>query len=184
MKIERPQALVPWLPSRNRYALFRLLAYLRLARTTPQARDESRVLAIDRDQNSGEAFVMAALIWAVTWAFFAHLLASSIGVAAAFFIAGPAAILALNAAVVVIGIAITPVLHAIGLPRGPHNIATNSAVVLLVLTVASSYFATLPSWVAVPASLFLTAIVVNGVAALVMFALRHRVRLAEQRCVV
>src|SRR4051794_11468283 len=65
MKIQRPQATVGWIPSRRRYALFRLAAYLRLLRTPPERRilDETKVLAIDRDQSTAETYSVAALVW-------------------------------------------------------------------------------------------------------------------------
>lgn len=186
MKIERPQATVPWVPSRYRYALFRLVAYARLARTSIRrgVPDDTKVLAIDRDQSTGEAYTMAMLVWFTSAAFTAHLLSSRLVLAAAIVIAIPLAAFAFNAAIVLMGIAITPLLHLIGLPRGPHNIGANSAVILVALGLAASYFATATGWVAVPAWIFLACLAANGVAAIILFTLRGRMRADEERCVV
>ena len=184
MKLERPQAAVPWLPSRRRYAAFRLVAYLRLARTRDCNPDPDRVLALDRDQSSAETFVMAFLVWATTASFLTHLFALRLVLPFAAVAGAALAVIGLNAFVVFVGVFITPVLHAIGLPRGPHNIGVASAVFLIVLAVAASYFATFATWVAVPAWIFLGAIAINAVAAGILFVLRSRVREAESRCVV
>ena len=186
MKIDRPRAAVPWVPSRYRYALFRLVAYARLARRplpmfTP---GETRVLAIDRDQSSGEAYTIAIVVWFTAAAFMAHLLSARLVTAAAVLVAVPLAAFAFNAAIVLMGIAITPLLHLIGVPRGPNNIGVNSAVILISLGLAASYFATSSGWVAVPAWIFLLCIAVNGMAAIILFTLRGRIQADEQRCVV
>lgn len=185
MKIERPQAAVPWVPSRYRYALFRLAAFVRLTRTPPEACTpaDTKVLAIDRDQSTGEAYATAMLVWLTTSAFTAHLLSSRLVLAAAIVLAIPIAIVAFSAAIVLVGLTITPILHLLGLPRGPSNIATNSAVILIAIALAASYFATLAGWVGVIAWIFLTCVAANGIAAIILFAIRGRVRAEEMRCV-
>ena len=183
MKIDRPQAAVPWVPARYRYALFRLAAYARLAKTPSCEIDQTRVLAIDRDQNNAEAYTLAIVAWATASAFLAQLLSRWLVLGLAILAAIPLALFAFSAAVVIIGAIITPLLHAVGLPRGPNNHGVTSAIVFIVLTLAASYFATLDGWVAVVAWFFLGVIILNGTAAAILFGLRQRVRQAELRCV-
>ena len=184
MKINRPQAVVPWIPSRHRYALFRLGAYVRLLQT-PTARcvlDETRVLAIDRDQSTAETYAVAALVWLTVASFVCELLSRRLALAAAVVSSVALATLAVSAAVVSIG-ALIQLLHAIGLPHGPHNINLNSTIMLLPIGLAASYFALAGNWVRVPAWIFLGCIVANGIASIVLFVLRKRVHEAEARCV-
>ena len=185
MKIERPQAVVPWIPSRHRYALFRLAAWLRLSQTKDEqcVLDDLKVLAIDRDQSTMETLIVAGLVWLTFACFLTELLSRQLVLVAAAAIAVPAAALLINAAVPFVAIFITPVLHLIGLPRGPHNINTNSTIMLMALTLAASYFALSSGWVRVPAWAFLICLALNGIAALVVFVLRKRIREAEARCV-
>lgn len=185
MKINRAQAIVPWIPSRHRYALFRLVAYVRLLQTRHEqcVLDETRVLAIDRDQSTAETYVVGALVWMTVTSFVCELLSRRLVPAAAVAIAVALATLAVSAAVVAVGTLVAPLLHAIGLPRGPHNINLNSTIMLLAITLAASYYALFPSWVRVPAWIFLGSIAANGIAAIVLFIVRKRVREAEARCV-
>jgi hypothetical protein len=195
VRIARPQAAVAWVPSRHRYALFRLIAYLRLASGADAPRgDRGRrpdtdlganavVLAIDRDQSSVEAYTVCVLVWLTVSAFFAAVLSSALGLPAAIAVGIPIAALTLTLFVVMTGLVVTPVLHAVGLPRGPDNIAPATTVMLIAVTLAASYLATLSTWVRIPAWLFLGALGVNGVAAIFLFLVRQRVRAAESRCV-
>jgi hypothetical protein len=185
VKIDRPQAIVPWIPSRHRYALFRLVAYVRLllARRNDYALDETKVLAIDRDQSTAETYAVSGLVSLTIVLFLTDVMSIRIHLAAAAAIAIPAAALAVSAAVVLTGTCITPLLHAIGLPRGPHNINVNSTIMLLPVVLAASYFAASQRWVRVPAWFFLACIAANGLAAIALFMLRNRVREAEARCV-
>ena len=185
MKIDRPQAIVPWIPSRHHYALFRLVAYVRLLQTRNErcVLDETRVLAIDRDQSTAETYAVAALVWVTAASFLCELLSRRLAFAAAVAIAVPLATLAVSAAVVSLGALFALLQHAIGLPRGPHNINLNSTIMLLPVVLAASYFALAPNWIRIPAWIFLGCIAANGIAAIVLFILRKRVREAEARCV-
>ena len=182
MKIERPQAAVAWLPSRHRYAVFRLIAYLRLARTPARQPDRDRVLAIDRDQSAVETFAMAYLMWAVTASFLTEVFASRLLLPVAIVAGIALAAVALTFYVPFVGLFITPVLHAAGMPRGASNIRVNTTIFLITLVLPASYFATLSTWVAVPAWIFLGAIALNAICAAILFPLRSRVREAESRC--
>jgi hypothetical protein len=185
MKIQRPQATVGWIPSRRRYALFRLAAYLRLLRTPPERRilDETKVLAIDRDQSTAETYSVAALVWLTFSCFIAELLSWWLPIGVAFSVALPIVTVALTLVGPFMAVFVMPLLHTVGLPRGPHNIGVASATLLLAMSLMASYFALSNAWVRVPSRIFLGVLAMNGVAALILFALRKRVREAEMRCV-
>lgn len=185
MKIQRPQAAVAWIPSRHRHALFRLVAFVRLTQTPPEqcVLDETKVLAIDRDQSTAETYVVTALTWFTVTCFAAHWMSAIMHILAAAVLAIPVAAFAITFAIPITGIFITPLLHVIGLPRGPHNINVTSTILLLVLAIAASWFALFETWVRLPAWIFLGCIAANGLAAIVLFILRKRVREAEARCV-
>jgi len=184
LKLDRPQATVPWIPSRHRYALFRLLAYVRLRSTAAAcAVDDTQVLVIDRDQSNAETYAVAFLLWGTLACFLAQLMSHRLHPAAAVLIAVPIAAMAITAGVVANGVFITPVLHAIGLPRGSHEINIASTLLLLEVGLPASYFALCDGWIRVSAWIFLGCIAANGVAAILFFLMRRRAREAEARCV-
>ena len=185
MKLDRPQAAVPWIPSRHHYALFRLFAYLRL-RVTPAsacAVDDRQVLAIDCDQSNAETYAVGFMVCGTLACFFAELLSHGLHLAAAVLIAIPIAVISLSVGLLANGFLITPLLHAIGLPRGRHDINIASTIHLLEVALAASYFAARDGWIRVPAWIFLGCIAANGVAAILFFLMRRRARDAEARCV-
>ena len=185
MKLDRPQAGVPWVPSRHRHALFRLIAAFRLMMTPAErcANEETQVLAIDRDQSNVETYVTTALVWFTLACFFAELLSQCLHPGAAIPAAMAIAMLSVSLGIVLNGVLVTPVLHLLGLPRGPHEINTASAVFLLEIALAASYFALSDRWVRIPAWIFLGSIALNGMAAIILFTIRKRVELMEERCV-
>lgn len=189
MTIARSQAAVPWVPSRHRFALFRLIAYVRLLRTRheqmhPATGADRIVLAVDPDQSTAEAYTVAILVLLTVASFFAALLSARLVLAAAILIALPLAMLAFSAAMVLVGLVVTALRHAVGAPRAPSNITVNSTVMLTGVTLAASYFATWQSWVRIPSWIFLGALVLNTACSAVLFVLRNRVRAAELRCAV
>lgn len=185
MNIARPQAALPWLPSRSRHAVFRLVAYMRLRRmgAEPRVRDDTRVLALDRDQNTAEQYTIALLTSLTAASFLAAMLSKRLILPVAIIVSVPLAVLLLNAAVVATGLAMTALLGALGLPRDTSRITPNSWIFFTVLFLSSSYFATVTTWVRYPAWLFLLVLAVNGAASIALFLLRARVRAAEARCV-
>jgi hypothetical protein len=184
--IARSQAAAPWVPSRHRFAIFRAVAFVRLLRSGsfPErgSKEDGVVLAIDRDQSTAENYTVGIFVWLVVSSFFAALLSARLVLAAAVLIALPLGALAVSAAVVIAGLVFAPVSHALGVPRGPSNITLNSTGILMVVTLAASYFAASPAWVRVPAWIFLGAIVLNGLCSAALFVMRARLRGMELRC--
>src|SRR4051794_21762234 len=65
----RPEAR--WLPSRHRFALFRLYALLRLVSAKPEQTEAELVLPIERDQSAHEQYAVALWIYVTAVAYVA-----------------------------------------------------------------------------------------------------------------
>ena len=179
---DRPQA--KWLPSRHRFALARLVAFVMLTcgtgsqpvrrpkggrfaaadglRTRPTSDVDRLILAIDPDQSAIENY--AASIW-------------YLGSLTCFIAAFVPLLIAFPLALVVIEIPI----YAFGLPFGNRRVT--SAGYVLCGAGAAFYFALQPNWIRFPAYAFLGVIALNAIAFVIMWLLRRRVRAAEERCV-
>jgi hypothetical protein len=165
---DRPRA--KWLPSRHRFALARLVAFIVLeSGGKAGASDVDRIiLAIDRDQSAIENYAVAIWFVATTTCFIAALLPLPI----------PVALLA----------AFVPALIAVQIPlhfTGPlfRSRGVNAVFTMMCGAAAALYFASQHSWARLPAYAFLGVVALNAAAAVVMWLLRGRVRAAEQRCV-
>ena len=164
---DRPQA--KWLPSRHRYALARLIAFVMLPRPRPAALDvDHLILSIDREQSALENHALAIWYLATTTCFLAALLP----------LAMPwALVAAFPPALIVVEIPI----YAVGLPF--ENRRVTSAAYLLIGATASLYFAGRATWVRFPAYVYLGVLALNAIAFVTLWLLRDRVRAAEERCV-
>jgi hypothetical protein len=171
---DRPEAR--WLPSRHRFALWRLAAYIRLRWSRPPLeRPEHLILSIDRDQTAAEMHGIAAWIFVTTVCYFAAFLPFAL----------PLSILA---AIVLAGIAVQiPIVPGGGMLRlligdGDH-VKIVSVTTMGLLLIASSYVATTTTWARFVAWFFFAIVIINGVAAAILWLLRDFVRDAEERCV-
>lgn len=167
MRMVRGRAEARWLPSRHRFALFRLHAYLRLrgAKAEPV---EGLMLALHPDQTAFDTYAVA--IWTMlTMTCFVYALLVQVLIApVAMVLAVPLASLAIQAP------------HAIGLiVHTGRNTGIISKILMLLFTLASLYFARAASWVRFAAWQFLVVIALNALAAMVMFALRGDVARLE-----
>ena len=158
---DRPQA--KWLPSRHRFALARLVAFVMLTCGTGPTSDVDRLmLAIDPDQSTIENY--AASIW-------------YLGSLTCFLSAFVPLLIAFPIALIVIEIPI----YAFGVPFGNRRVT--SAGYVLCGAGAAAYFALQPTWIRFAAYAFLGVLALNAIAFVIMWPLRHRVRAAEERCV-
>ena len=136
---DNPDAL--WLPSRHRFALSRLIAYMLHGRIHPKMDVDHLLLAIDRDQSAIETYAMSAWVLVVSVCYVAALLplpaAVSIGLA----------------------IPIAWILVQLPIPLG-----ANSTVLLLIQFCAAAYFATAAGSVHYVAWLSLMIFITNAVA--------------------
>jgi len=161
LKIVRGRADARWLPSRFRFALFRLFAYVRMRAARPELRDVS--LTIDPDQNNIESQLIG--IWATL-----TLTCYAVGTV---FASWPI-VLAIPAGVFVAITCLEIPIVVLGLLRTrSNNISLNSVVLMTLLLAAALYFARAQqTLVRVAAWQFLGGLALNAVAAPFAFLLR------------
>lgn len=165
MKVVRDRADARWLPSRHHFALFRLVAFLRMRSAKPEPRP-GLVLVVDRGQTAIEHHGISLWI----------MLTVTCYVAATLFATWPV-VLALPVAFVVAAFAIEVpvVLGGLVLPS-----RANAVQVMLVLLAAAAYFATQRTWARFAAWQFLALVALNAVAALIVFLLREPIARLER----
>jgi len=166
MKIVRDCPAARWLPSRHRFALSRLIAFIRLRVEDSRPRlsgVDHVILVIDRDQSAIEHYAVSTWIFVTIVCYIAAILPLPIGVAAA---------AALPLAAVAVQI---PFYTGAGLK-------VNSVLTMVLMIMASFYFGVTASPVRYVAWFFLAVIVFNAVAWLIMIIIRDSVRELEQRC--
>jgi hypothetical protein len=170
---DRPQAR--WLPSRHRFALTRLIAYAKLGGGRVVKMDvEHLILPIDRDQTAAEINAIAVWVFITTVCY----VAASLPLVwpAAIVAAVPIAAIALHFPIVVIG----PIVRML-IGDGDH-VKIISVITMALLVIASAYVGASSSWARYVAWFFFAMLVVNGVAAIVLWLLRDNIRVAEERC--
>jgi hypothetical protein len=157
VRIVRDREDARWLPSRFHFALFRLFAFARMLVTRPHER-RGIMLVIDRDQSEIEQYTVA--IWMV------------LTVSCLF-----AAIMPFALAIVVVPFALQIPLYISG-----RGIRFNSILLMTLIAIPAAYLATTPVWPRYAAWQFFAMIALNGLAALIMLALRGKAREMEERC--
>jgi len=171
MRVVRDRGEARWLPSRHRYALARLIAFLRLRRARSEP-EPGLILAIDRDQSTPENFAVGLWVW-FSWSCYAAAILPG-----AWKLAAPI----IGQVCVQAPIVASLILPLFGRDRYANNHRINSVLLFVLLIVASSYFATVPTWVRFVAWLVFAVFALNALAAAVLFLLRGSVRELEARC--
>lgn len=170
MKLVRERADARWLPSRHRFALFKLVAWTRFLSSGPRPQ-AGLALGIDRDQSAIENYTVAAWVMASA-SCFAYALLDRVLVSPA------AAVLAPFVAAVVLQVFVV----APGFVRGwrnRDNTGANSFLTMTAIAVMAIYLAQSERWVRVIAWLFLASLAMNAIASLVTRMLRPRFAAAE-----
>lgn len=157
MRIIRDREDARWLPSRFRFALFRLGAFVKMQFTEPRQR-RGVIIAVDRDQSTIENYTISIWYLATITCFLAAVM--------------PLAIAILFSTVFVQ----IPMYVAGGGQR------VNSMVMMSLAAIAAAYLAMEPSWIRFAAWQFLAVVALNAIAALIMLLLRGAVRRMEARC--
>ena len=164
------------LPSRHRFALARLIGYLRLRRSRPPSEQpEHLILAIDRDQSALEMNLVALWVFITTTCYLAAAL--PVVLPLAIVLAFPLAAIVIHLPVVIGG----PLLRLM-IGDGNH-IKIVSVTTMALLLLASGYFAMTATWARAVAWLFFAILIVNGFAAVMVWFLRGAIQTAEERCV-
>lgn len=171
MRSIRDCAEARWLPSRFRYALFRLFAYVKLRQARPEPRP-GLLLVVDRDQNPIESSALSLWVLLTLSAWVTYELMRLVPAAAAVVLAPLAAAVLIELPLFVICLP----LARLGVRMDPQ---ASSVVFLSLLTVAAGWYALVPAWVRFVSWQFLAGLGLNGAAALVAFALRRRIAAAE-----
>lgn len=171
--IDRPE--VRWLPSRHRFALARLIAFARLGNKRAVKQAEHLLLPIDRDQTAAEMNCVAAWVFVTTTCYIGAALPFVLPLSIV--LAIPLAAIAIHLPIVIGG----PILRAL-IGDGNH-IKIVSVTTMSLLLIASAWVATTPTWTRFVAWLFLAILIINSVAAIVLWLLRKPIQAAEERCV-
>lgn len=167
----------PLLPSRHRFALFRLIAYLRL-RGAPRGRDRARLYFLDRDQSSAEQYCVA--IWAT-------LAAAALSAAAletvwplwiALLAAVPIAALLLQVPAVLVGTLLPLIERTIGHPI--QRIRFESRFMMFLLSAGAAWSLQSGGWERAVGWTFLAVMAANAGAAALLYGLRGQISRLER----
>lgn len=161
MKVVHGRADMRWLPSRFNFALFRLYAFVRMKLAKPELADVTLVL--DRNQNPIESAVLSTWTTATLACYAAETLFDPWPLPLALLAGVPVAITCLEIPIVTIGLA---------LRNRANNIPLNSFVLMSLLIAAAAYFTRAQSWIRFAAWQFLGAVMLNAIAAAIVFLLR------------
>lgn len=167
------------LPSRHHFALFRLVAYVRLRNAAPTMKP-GLYLGLDRDQTAGEIHTISVLILALSTCFIGTALTSFLAVPLSIVIAPVAAMVTIQLVMIVVGVSSTRLRSAFGDPAASDNRALNSVCLWSLLTAAALYFASRPSPARWVAAAFLVVLGANGTAAVILWLMRRRVAAVER----
>ena len=168
MKVVRGRGEARWMPSRFQFALFRLFAYLRLRKASPELMDVAFI--VDRHQSAVENFTVG--IWTIL-SLSAYVLWQVLPrwpIAPALLAAPVIAVLLMHISIVVVGLLLN---------WRENNLRVNSFVMFAWLTAAALYFARVEGWVRYAAWQFLGVMALNAVAALIVMTLREGIAAAE-----
>lgn len=164
-----------WLPSRHRYALARLVAFvvLRTSRA-PMRPNRPVVLPIDRDQSALEWNAVALWIFITANLYLIALVRPALWI----FMPFVAAVL-IQVPMYVTGVFIAPVLRAIARRPGENNRHIISIAYFLTLAAISAWFAWTLTWARFVAYFFFAVLALNAVAFVIMLMLRGSVARIE-----
>ena len=172
--IDRPEARR--LPSRHRFALARLIAFARLGNARRAVKQpEHLILPINRDQSAMEMHCIATWVFATTTCYIS--VALPLPLLLSILLSIPLAAIAIHLPIVIGG----PILRLL-IGDGNH-IKIVSVTTMSLLMIVSCHVATTTTWARLVAWLFLAILIINSVAAAVLWLLRNTIQAAEERCV-
>lgn len=163
MKMVRERADARWLPSRHRFALFRLVAYAVFRSNGPRSQP-GLALGIDRDQSALENYTVAAWIMGSATCFAFALLDGVLMAPVATVLAPFVAAVVLQVFVVVPGL----------VRRNRDNTGQNSFITMAAMALTAIYLTQSDRWIRVVAWLFLASLAANAVASVIARLLRNR----------
>jgi len=169
VKAVRDCPAAKWFPSRHRFALARLLAFMRSHfPVTPRTDVDHILTSMHPDQSALEQYAIAIWFYVTLTCYIATVLPMR-------WIVTAPLIAALAVQIV------TGSISAMGSVRANH-LRRNSMALFGLMIIASAWFVMEPGLVRYVAYFFLAVVVLNAIAWLAMIALRNSVRELEQRC--
>ncbi len=182
MNLVRNREDARWCPGRFHFALPRMYALWKSARTPPQIR-EGIVLAIERGQTSSEMYAVSLWMLLTAATFCAEVMARRVPLPIAITLALPLAAVLLQIPFFVIGGAMMPIWRAATGGRNQNHIALNSAIIMTMMAGASLYFVMESHGIArLAAWFFVVMTAANALASIGLLLMRNLVRRAEERC--
>jgi hypothetical protein len=169
MKMIRGRADARWLPSRHNFALFRLAAYLKMRTSKPEPRNV--IIVIDRHQSAIENHSVAAWVFFTVTCFIAATLFRSLRLPFALAVAVPTAF-------VLVEVPFFATAILLGTWKG-DRIRAQSFAYMCTLITAAAWLSTSTSWVRFIAWQFLGFVVLNAIAAVIVFLLRDSIARLE-----
>jgi hypothetical protein len=167
VKVVQGRAEARWLPSRHRFAMFKLFAFFRMRTAAPQPQ-EGLVLIVDRDQTAFEHHAMS--LWMV--------LTVTCYLAATVFASWPLLLALVVAFLLAPTVIHVPMLSIGALTRGHRWL--NTFLLMTVFVAAAAYFARFQTWVRFAAWQVLGFIALNAIAALIVYLLRGAIAELER----
>lgn len=160
-----------WLPSRHRYALFRLFALLRLRNAKPEI-DPGVLLMIDRDQSQDEYYGVSLWVLVTLSCFLAASLFPTWNVALALLAALPITLILVSLGIVVAALTAGLLWSAMRGVKGANQVGVVSFALMSLFLGAAAYHATSRTWVRWMAWQVLGVVALNALAALLLYFLR------------
>jgi hypothetical protein len=176
VRLVRGRADARWFPSRHNFALFRLMAYVRLHRAPPEPGDG--ILVIDRHQSTTETWLATSWVTLTFACYVAASLFAGWSLAAALLVSLPLAIVLLQVPAILSALTVAPLVRFMTGGRA-SGIRVNGIAVMLLLSAASAHFARQTTWVRFVAWQFLALLALNAIAAVIAFVLRDSIARLE-----
>ena len=176
MNVVRGRADARWLPSRHAYALFRLVAFVRLSMSKPEPANVTMI--IDEHQSAGETHAESDRVLKIECvtniAFIAALLPWRLPLSIA--VAIPMTLVFVHIPLWVAGLIISPIFV-----RDENRQRANSAVMLLIFFAEAVWFARQETWVRFAGWQVLVVVAINVIASALVFLLRGPIARMEAR---
>lgn len=171
MRMVHGNAAARWLPSRHNFALFRLVAYLRLRNAHPEPAEV--ILGIDRHQSNTETWTVSVWVLVMATIFISAVFALPLALSFVLAVAG------FQVALITSGLTLAPLWNAVTRLDTPA-VKVSSFAIIGLLAAGAAYCATRPTWVRFAGWHFLSMLALNAIAAAVVFLLRGPIARLEE----
>lgn len=174
MRFIRGRAEGRWLPARHHFAVFRLIAFLRLRRARHE--NDDVMLAVERHQSTFESLLVGFWIFGTAACYIAASLTSGWWIVPALIVSFLLALMLMQLIFVPTAALLMSILRRVQNTDARDSVDLHSAFHITLLTLVSFRYAFHSGWTRYVAWQFLFCLVVNACAAIAMFLLRHEAR--------